>query len=78
MSKERYYYRGLWDDDGYYYYIEKVSARTALDQGKIIPYFETPELAVKYCLEANKLNAEFECKKYENQLIHSIQTGDFS
>lgn len=78
MSKEGYYYRGLWDDDGYYYYIEKVSARTALDQGKIIPYFETPELALKYCLESNKLNAEYNLDEYKNQLVKSIKTGGFS
>ena len=78
MSKEKYYYRGLWDDNCYYYHIEKVNERTALDQGKIIPYFETPELALNYCLESNKLNAEYNLDEYKNQLVKSIKTGGFS
>lgn len=78
MSKERDYYRGVDDDDGYYYSIQKVNYKNAIMYCKTHPYFETPQLAAQYCLEANKLKAEYEYKKYENQLMKYLKTGESS
>ena len=80
MSKERYYYRGHWDDDGLFYTILKVT-EDIKNRNPSLRYFDTPEECMAYCEKRNHNELEHTKEKFAIYLrssLNRIKNGESS